>query len=169
LIKKNEERAGNVSNEARFEKASVDANYLYMKHFCLEKKIYEIIEPKIDFYKINFDIFFEVKNQNDEFQFKVYSNSLQLLIDCVRDLHIIEKELEFNANRKIPFFNIKSEDYDSFKKYAENYNILFYEIIPINESRIRVKLLGNENNIKLFKNSTKNYLENYKINNQRKE
>jgi len=126
----------------------------------LEKIIFEVIEPKIEFYKSNFDIVFEIETRkNKEFLIKVYSNSLQLLIDCVTDIHIVETNLEFSANKKNPFFDIKAEEpRSSFKKFAEKYKILFYEIIPLEEARIRVKILGNENNIKMLKNSADEYL-----------
>jgi hypothetical protein len=123
----------------------------------LGKIIYEIIEPKIDYYKNNFDIHFQYEKINDEFLIKVYSNSLQLLIDCVTDIYIMESNLEFKSSMKNPFFDIKSEEPLSFKKLAENYKILFYEIITIDENHIRIKILGNENNIKMVKNSAEEY------------
>lgn len=88
----------------------------------------------------------------------VYSNSLQLLLDCVTDVYVVERNIEFKSNRKNPFFDIKNEEQTSFKKLAENYKILFYEIIPLDESSLRVKILGNENYIKMLKNSADEYL-----------
>ncbi len=92
-----------------------------------------------------------------------------MLLDCIRDIHIVENNLDFNINRKIPFFDIKSEEDDSFKKYAENLNILFYEIITLDQENIKIKILGNEYNIKTLKHLTDQYLYYYKLNNQRKE
>lgn len=151
------------------ERAEISANYLYEKSFSLGKIIYEIIEPKIAFYKSNFDLLFEIENTKDEILIKVYSNSMQLLIDCVTDVFIVERNLEFKANRNNPFFDIKSEDPHSFKRLAENYKILFYEIIPIDKSAVRIKILGNENNIRILKNFADEYLNNGLNSNERLE
>lgn len=147
-----------ASNAYLLNKANIEANYIYNKQFTVEKLMFDIVQPKIEFYQNNFHLYFDIKNLTTQVSIRIYSNCLRSLLDSVNDIFIIEKTIELKANRSDSFFNYNSMNSHSLKIYAEKFKILFYEIIKIDDTKLKIKLLGNENNIDILKASVKDYL-----------
>jgi len=109
-----------------------------------------IIAPKLEYYQNNFDVKCISIRKNNNLNFlKLYSNSWKILFDCVKDIYLTEKIIEFNNEKEIEIPDEK------LIQMAKTYKILFYEILKQNKNKLKIKFLGNFDNINLIENHIK--------------
>jgi len=129
-----------------------------------------IITPKLEYYQNYFNIkCIIIKDQNNNCMnyLKLYSNSWKILFDCIKDINLMEKIIEFNYDKCNNYGNGNNDDNykdiniiitdEKLIQLAKSCKILFYEILQQNKNSLKIKFFGNKDNINLIENHIKEY------------